>query len=222
MQLEHLVIVSVNMKILGLILAGGKSSRMGQDKALLQINNQTLLARMFKLLGSTDIDEIAISRNVSTEVLVEELKLSTNMLKMPLHTSDIIPEKGPLSGIHAAMHTFPDYHVLVIPVDLVMINIESINFLIEQFKTVNANVCFSETNESVKRTSKPNFHFPIVILNNSDSRACIDTILKHGQGYSVHGFLSEFPLANLPVKNMAELANVNKPEQWLQIKHKLL
>ena len=37
-------------KITGLVLAGGRSSRMGTNKALLEINGETLLNRAVRLL----------------------------------------------------------------------------------------------------------------------------------------------------------------------------
>ena len=40
----------MNDQITGIILAGGKSSRMGQDKSLLKLNGVTIIERMVNLL----------------------------------------------------------------------------------------------------------------------------------------------------------------------------
>jgi len=53
--------MTASSKIAGLVLAGGKSSRMGQDKALLQLNNETLLARNSRILSQAGCDQVFIS-----------------------------------------------------------------------------------------------------------------------------------------------------------------
>lgn len=97
--------MSISMsEFMGAILAGGKSSRMGEDKASLLIEEKTLLDYIQQLLRSSDIDNIYISN-------------SDNI-------SDIIPLCGPLSGVHAILkNTAPCYeYILFIPIDMPMLN----------------------------------------------------------------------------------------------------
>ncbi len=76
----------------GVILAGGRSSRMGEDKALLEIDGTPMIRRLADLLlGLTD--DVVISAN-STERYA--------FLNLPV-VPDVFPDLGPMSGIHATM-----------------------------------------------------------------------------------------------------------------------
>ena len=46
-----------------LVLSGGKSSRMGRDKALLQLDGQTLLERSKRLGEALGAQQVLVSRN---------------------------------------------------------------------------------------------------------------------------------------------------------------
>ncbi len=87
------------------ILAGGRSSRMGSDKALLTFHNQTLLQHAVRIaseaLGST---RIAGSKTLYGQFgdIVE----------------DIFPGCGPLGGIHAALSSTNTDLNLILSVDM--------------------------------------------------------------------------------------------------------
>ena len=53
----------VNKTLIGLVLAGGQSRRMGQDKALMRYQGSTLIERASSLLKAAGCDEVLISRN---------------------------------------------------------------------------------------------------------------------------------------------------------------
>lgn len=187
------------MKLLGLILAGGKSSRMGADKALLSVNGSTLLTHMEALLREK-VSDIAISRNIKGQA----------------YLPDLLPHKGPLSGIHSALHTYPEHDVLVIPVDLPLLTVASLQRLIEQAYSNNTHTCFKsieklrDGNVSIKK----GFHFPMLILNSSLVRAELTKRLEHSTDYSVFGFLSALGYQQIAPDSDKELLNVNHPSEW--------
>ena len=74
------------------ILAGGKSSRMGSNKAFLKLNGKTFIERQIELLREM-FDEIFISANTPSEY---------EFLNLPVF-KDIYPEKGPLCGIYTSL-----------------------------------------------------------------------------------------------------------------------
>ena len=74
------------------ILAGGKSTRMGFDKQLLEINERRLIDNLRRKL-IREFDEIIVVTNRSEYYLGFDDKI----------TKDIIVGKGPLSGIHAGL-----------------------------------------------------------------------------------------------------------------------
>lgn len=77
------------------ILAGGESRRMGQNKALLDINGSSLIEVIAEQLS--DFEEVVIVGNKETY----------NHLNYRV-IEDIIPSKGPLSGIHTALKDADD------------------------------------------------------------------------------------------------------------------
>ncbi|NID15966.1 molybdenum cofactor guanylyltransferase [Luteibacter yeojuensis] len=86
--------------ILGLVLAGGRSSRMGEDKAMLRIDGRTLLERTLRALWDAGADRVAISGTRAGGIV------------------DRWPDSGPVGGIASAMHGLPDGEWLVVPVDM--------------------------------------------------------------------------------------------------------
>ena len=74
-----------------MILAGGKSSRMGFDKQLLELNHKTLAVRMAEELLK-HFERVIVVTN--TPELYQNVEVMT--------CSDIYPGQGPISGIHAA------------------------------------------------------------------------------------------------------------------------
>jgi len=71
------------------ILVGGKSSRMGTNKAFLELKGKTFIELQIELLREM-FDEVFISVNTPSEY---------EYLKLPVFT-DIYPGKGPLWNIH--------------------------------------------------------------------------------------------------------------------------
>lgn len=86
--------------IVGLVLAGGRSSRMGEDKALMRFGGRTLLERSVEVLQSAGAERVAIS--------------GTRTGGIP----DRWPGAGPVGGIASAADALPDGEWLVIPVDM--------------------------------------------------------------------------------------------------------
>jgi molybdopterin-guanine dinucleotide biosynthesis protein A len=80
------------MKVSGIVLAGGRSSRMGKDKTLLSINAETLIERTVKELSKA-VDEIIIASN-------QECKYN---IPGTVEIPDVFPGMGPLGGIHAGL-----------------------------------------------------------------------------------------------------------------------
>jgi molybdopterin-guanine dinucleotide biosynthesis protein A len=90
----------------GVVLAGGQSSRMGRDKALIEFKGRTLLERQLELL-----------RPHAKEILV----IGDPTKHTPTHATvipDDIPGQGPLGGILTALRCARYVRVLVLACDL--------------------------------------------------------------------------------------------------------
>src|SRR3954453_3010010 len=80
------------MKAAAIILSGGKSSRMGTNKALLKINEKTNIERIADTLKLSFNDIILVTNHPEDYQFLG--------LKM---VSDYYPDKGPLAGVHAGL-----------------------------------------------------------------------------------------------------------------------
>lgn len=94
--------------VTGAILAGGRSSRMGRDKAFLTVDGTTLIARQAALLRSVGIDDLIISGRAGIDYAVPDARVVT----------DQISDAGPLGGLSAILGAARHPWVLVIAVDL--------------------------------------------------------------------------------------------------------
>ncbi len=96
------------MNLSAVILAGGESRRMGQDKAWLQLGGQSLLARTLSTIRASDIKEIFISGRAGTDY---------SALDCPV-LFDLEVGCGPLAGIERALQATSAPLLLVLAVDL--------------------------------------------------------------------------------------------------------
>lgn len=80
------------MKTAAIILAGGKSSRMGTNKALLKFNEKTNIERIVDTLKGI-FDDIIIVTNDSEQYEFLGVKM----------VADQYPGMGPLAGVHAGL-----------------------------------------------------------------------------------------------------------------------
>jgi molybdopterin-guanine dinucleotide biosynthesis protein A len=107
------------------ILAGGKSTRMGTDKAFLQLEGRTLLAHA-----------LHVARMVAGEVRI--VGDSAKFAPYGHVVEDVYPERGPLGGIHAALSGMSTELSLVLAVDLPFVEPRFLEYLISQARETGA------------------------------------------------------------------------------------
>ena len=101
------------------ILAGGKSSRMGVDKAFLDFDGRTLLERTLEL-----------ARSVTGDVrIVGGLE---KFAPFAPGVEDIFPGQGPLGGIHAALRSSTSDLNLMLAVDAPFVSRALLQYLIRE------------------------------------------------------------------------------------------
>jgi molybdopterin-guanine dinucleotide biosynthesis protein A len=110
------------MEILGVVLAGGKSTRMGTDKAMLIYQNLTLVEHAAYKLDSI-CKEVYISVNEENRN-----KIHHNAQKIP----DLYPGEGPISGILSSLITLKS-NILVVACDMPQLASEDLSHLINEW-----------------------------------------------------------------------------------------
>jgi len=110
------------MIISAAILAGGENSRMdGKNKALLEIEGETLLQRQIIILSDFFDDIFVVGKGIPRSYNVK-------------HVSDIFPASGPLSGIHSALCFSQTDYVFVVSCDMPFLSPKLIELMISEIK----------------------------------------------------------------------------------------
>jgi molybdopterin-guanine dinucleotide biosynthesis protein A len=107
------------------VLAGGQSTRMGRDKALLELHGRPLIEYALEKLRAL---------NFSPYIIGPRPDLAAFAPVIP----DIHRNAGPLGGIEAALHATDAEQNLFVPVDLPLLPIEFLRWMIDRVKRTNA------------------------------------------------------------------------------------
>jgi molybdenum cofactor guanylyltransferase len=189
---------SFSREIVGIVLAGGRSSRMGRNKALLPINGIQLVDHMSLLLQSGGADRVIVSGIVSgvTSIPDDELDL------------------GPLGGLKAVLSRFLEVKpvaFVIVPVDMPFLRPEHLRELSKRL-TSNIDAVYFTDNE-----------LPVALHGTAKVHGIICELLAPGVGRgsrSIRALLARLNTIKLglPQHDLREFMNVNTPEQWSAVR----
>ncbi len=110
------------------VLAGGASSRMGQDKSLLSLHGEYLISRVVTRINQLSDDIMVITNN----------QAKYNFLQGKVRfISDITgPGQGPLAGIASALEAAQHERVLIVATDMPFLNVSLLAHLAQLDDTV--------------------------------------------------------------------------------------
>jgi len=177
-------------KCLGIVLAGGLSSRMGSDKAQLIRQKQKMLDFSEQQLRNTGLDDVVISGDKHG-------------------IEDIYKNAGPLSGIYTVLKKHTCTAVLVLPVDLPLITVDAL----KQLKSVGQmtqKACFYQ-NHSIP-IYLPINSYTELFFNNAFEHFS-------SKGPSLQGMLKQVPHQAIPLQDERLLMNTNTPQEWQHAQH---
>jgi molybdopterin-guanine dinucleotide biosynthesis protein A len=96
------------MTLTAVLLVGGLSTRMGTDKALIEIQGQPLWMRQLNVIKELEPTAVWISAREKPHWCPSEMKV----------VLDRNPSRGPLSGLAAALSEIQTSHLLLLAIDL--------------------------------------------------------------------------------------------------------
>jgi molybdopterin-guanine dinucleotide biosynthesis protein A len=102
----------------GVILAGGRSTRLGQNKAFLEINGQSLIERIADRLAQVCVEIIVVTNDVDE---YEHLEAAV--------VPDILPGKGALGGVFSGLKAASNQHSLVVGCDMPFLNLALLRYM---------------------------------------------------------------------------------------------
>lgn len=106
--------------ITGIILAGGKSSRMGMNKSFLDMGGMTIIERISSLLQSV----------FTKNIIITNLPHEYASLGLPTY-EDIYKDNGPLAGIHSGLVHSATEKNFVLSCDVPLMTKNMIEYIIE-------------------------------------------------------------------------------------------
>jgi molybdenum cofactor guanylyltransferase len=103
----------------GFVLAGGHSTRMGADKAFVELNGHTLLERALQTLSGVASAVWILGSREKFENFGDVIE-------------DEFPDHGPLGGIHAALRASREDPNLILAVDMPFVETRFLQYLIKR------------------------------------------------------------------------------------------
>ncbi len=180
------------------VLSGGKSTRMGEDKAFLQLGGETLLERALRLAKSVAGD---------VKIVGDPSKFG----RYGTVVADIYPDRGPLGGIHAALVQARTDFNLIIAVDTPFVEKRFLNFLISEALSSNAVV-------TVPRNG--GFLHPLCAIYRREFATVAEKALIRGQN-RIDTLFTSVQTKVIEEEEMARkgfasdmFRNVNTPKEW--------
>jgi molybdopterin-guanine dinucleotide biosynthesis protein A len=185
--------VTTNDRAWGLVLSGGRSRRMGRDKALLERDGATQLTRAVQLL-QRHVERAFVSVRPDQAGDPERRRFE--------QVVDRYTDIGPVAGILSAMEEHPDVAWLVLACDLPNVNDEIIVELLRQR---------SQQPFTAFRSSYDGLPEPLCALYRPEARAIVAGFVRDGVVCPRKILIrSDTRLLDLP--DPSALDNVNTPE----------
>lgn len=190
-----------NVSMTAVILAGGKSSRMGTDKALLPLGEKTILEHIVELT-SPFFDEVFVI--VETKTKVENLQLNGAQIR-----EDLIKNKGPLGGIYTGLSHSNTRANCVFTCDMPFVDSILIEELMGFWEEHYDAICFEDSNGKLH---------PFPGIYDRSCRSLIHLLLDKGY-HSMSHFLAVVTLKSLSLgeKKTRVLTNMNAIEDYYHV-----
>lgn len=184
--------------VTGVMLAGGQSRRMGQNKALMTLQGQRLIDRVAEVLRSVFTQCLMVT---NTPELYADLAL-------PM-VPDIFPDKGSLGGIYSAIYHAPTPHCLVVACDMPFLNVAVLRYLVDHISDYDVVV--------------PDMHNELQPLHAIYSKACLQPIAQRlaANRLKITGFFPDVRVRTVTADELQafdpeglSFENLNTPEEF--------
>lgn len=187
----------MNSPLWGLVLAGGRSTRMGKDKSLILHKGKPMYQLTVAKLKKSGLPVLISCR---TDQIDQFAGFSV--------IADTVPPKGPISGLLSAFDTHKNYAWLLLPVDMPLITSEFI------VKTLIKNRN-RKKQATVLQLQGQNFKQPLPAIYEPASFSIVKTQFSN-KNYSLKKILDMLDVEIVVIEGEEHLlANFNFPEDWI-------
>ena len=186
----------------GFVLTGGRSSRMGRDKALLPVVGST--AGGSTAGGRTLVEQIAARvRAAAGFVTLIGAPERYGSLGLPV-AADLIEECGPIGGIYTALKISSAPWNLIVACDMPAVSTGFLAALLAAAREADPDCFVPETASSLH---------PLCAVYHRRALATVQSAIDH-KSFKMHDLLRSFRTVAWPVADPSLLENVNTPIEW--------
>lgn len=194
--------VRLQNDVTGVIIAGGKSERFGSNKALAAINGVPIVQSICS----------QVQLLLSNVLIISNTPEDYRFLNIPVY-KDIVPNKGPIGGLHTALELSFSPWIFVTPCDLPLFSFNGILALARETESTEV-VCFSRENKL-----EP---FPAIF-----NKKLVPKLLKFlkAENYAMQRFLHSCEVTLVPIESNRDcvapniLTNCNTVQDYEKIPH---
>jgi molybdopterin-guanine dinucleotide biosynthesis protein A len=190
-------------KLYGLVLSGGKSTRMGTDKGLIQYHGVPQREYLYNLLNQVCEDTFISLREEQEAALTKEMQ----------SIIDLNEFRGPYNGLLSAHKKYPDAAWLVLACDLPLIDLDALKELISQRDITKQATAFA-----LKENPLPE---PLCAIWEPHAFVNSLSYLESGVGTCPRKFLINHDTKLVFPENENVLLNANSEEEYKEALEKL-
>jgi molybdenum cofactor guanylyltransferase len=183
-----------NNFITGIILAGGKSSRMGYDKGLAETKKGKLI----------DI-AVSVLKQLTDEIIIVANTNSYDYLGLPVY-EDLVKDCGPLGGIYTGLFYSKSQDNIIVACDMPFISLQLLTTILKNKQ--HKQIVVPAINNKIE---------PLCGYYNGE----IKNILKvhiDAKNLAVHTVIEGFDHLIIPFDDLTNFTNINTPEDLQKIK----
>ncbi|MGK0234245.1 MAG: molybdopterin-guanine dinucleotide biosynthesis protein A [Psychroserpens sp.] len=190
--------MNTSKNITGVILAGGKSSRMGTDKGFLKLNGKLFIEHIIAVL-TPFVSEIII---VSNHPEYDNFKVK----RVP----DFVENAGPLAGVYSGLLASKTENNLVLSCDIPLINSEILAELVRQIDDVSEIIQIESNGKTM----------PLISVYNKSCETVFSSLLNQGER-RLRFAVNQCKVKNILLNKEQEkrVSNINTPEQLKEIRN---
>ena len=179
-------------KATAIIMAGGKSKRMGRDKSMLLINGEPVIKHIYEQL-LPHFDQVLVS--------------SDNVSKYTFLGARVVPDevtgKGPLIGIASAIRVSANDANFVIACDIPQIDISFVQQMVKKSKGFDA----------VMPKTGPSKYEPLFAVYKKSTLAAIDRSIAAGN-YKIIDPISDCKVNYIDMSSTGQIENLNTMKDY--------
>ncbi len=183
-------------EITGVVLAGGESSRMGEDKSLMFFKEQQLIDYSLSAL----------------EPFCKEILISSSKDVHKLFNYKIISDEfnniGPIAGLYSALKNSKTNYIIVLPCDSPMVKKEFVKYLISEISG----------NKDALIPTLNHFSEPLFAIYHKRILPIVEKQIEK-QDYKLQNLLEKISIKTIEVQDRSCFVNINTKDDYHKYLH---